>query len=231
MAPSRTRSPEARGTVIQALWRFIPDSQKSLTFPAAHHYDFSTPEYASFDEIQERKWEATRGVGHSFGANRNERPQDIVTATELIRSFCDIVSKNGNLLIGIGPKPDGTIPEEQQVPLRGLGEWMKRNGAAIYGSRTWSIAQTTTSEKTQVRFTAGAEGVHALLLGLPGRRDFTIEAITASEAPEVQLLGCDAEVETSLAARGIEIVLPERVPTQDVHALALGHEIRPMDAG
>jgi alpha-L-fucosidase len=219
------------GTVIQALWRFIPESQKSLTFPAAHHYDFSTPEYASFDEIKERKWESTRGVGHSFGANRNERPQDIVTATELIRSFCDIVSKNGNLLIGIGPKPDGTIPEEQQVPLRGLGEWMKRNGAAIYGTRPWLTAQTTTSEKTEVRFTSGAEGVHALMLGLPGRRDFTIQGITTNQAPEVRLLGCDAHVEASLSATGIEIVLPERVPAQDVHALALGPDVRPLGAG
>jgi len=218
------------GTIIQALWRFVPDAQKSLTFPAAHHYDFSTPEYSSFDEIQQRKWESTRGVGHSFGANRNERPRDIVTATELIRSFCDIVSKNGNLLIGIGPKPDGTIPQEQQVPLRGLGAWMRRNGAAIYGSRPWVKAQTTTSEKTEVRFTATAQGVHALLLGLPGRRDFIIEGITASHAPAVRLLGCDAQVECALGATGIEIVLPERVPTQDVHALALGPDIEPMRA-
>ena len=218
------------GTIIQALWRFVPDSQKSLTFPAAHHYDFATPEYSSFDEIQQRKWESTRGVGHSFGANRNERPQDIVTATELIRSFCDIVSKNGNLLIGIGPKPDGTIPQEQQVPLRGLGAWMRRNGAAIYGSRPWVKAQTTTSEKTDVRFTATRGNVHALLLGLPGRRDFTVEGITASHAPAVRLLGCDAQVECALGATGIEIVLPERVPTQDVHALALGPDIEPMRA-
>ena len=91
------------GIAIQRFWAFIPDSYKSLTFPANHHYDFRTPEYAQFSEIQDKKWESTRGVGHSFGANRNERPQDIVTATELVRSFADIVSKNGNLLIGIGP--------------------------------------------------------------------------------------------------------------------------------
>lgn len=216
------------GFVIQAMWRFLPDSEKSLTFPAAHHFDFSTPEYASFDEVQRRKWESTRGVGHSFGANRHERPQDIVTATELIRSFCDIVSKNGNLLIGIGPKPDGTIPAEQQVPLRGLGEWMRRNGAAVYGSRPWLRAQTMTSEKTDVRFTETGDGLHALLLGLPGRRDFAIEGITADQAPAARLLGCDARVETACGATGIEIVLPERVPTQDVHVLALGPEIRLM---
>ena len=118
------------GSLVQALWRFVPEGSRRLTFPTAHHFDFDTPEYATFDRIRERKWEATRGVGHSFGANRNERPGDIVTTTELVRTFCDVVSKNGNLLIGIGPKPDGRVPDEQLVPLRGLGSWLAVNGGA-----------------------------------------------------------------------------------------------------
>lgn len=65
------------GVLLQRFWSLIPDGYKSLTFPANHHYDFRTPEYASFDTVQEKKWESTRGVGHSFGANRNERPEDI----------------------------------------------------------------------------------------------------------------------------------------------------------
>ena len=111
----------AAGRAVEALWRFIPADRKRLTFPGARWYDFSTPEYESPPEIREKKWESTRGVGHSFGANRNERPEDIVTSTELIRSLCDIVAKNGNLLIGIGPDASGAIPEEQAAPLRGLG--------------------------------------------------------------------------------------------------------------
>jgi alpha-L-fucosidase len=62
------------GIAIQRFWAFTPESYKSLTFPANHHYDIRTPEYAQFSEIQDKKWESTRGVGHSFGANRNERP-------------------------------------------------------------------------------------------------------------------------------------------------------------
>src|SRR5262249_47865296 len=113
------------GALVEGAWRFIPEGRKRLTFPAAPPHDFRTPEYSSYDDIKRKKWEATRGVGHSFGANRNERPTDIVTSTELVRSFVDIVSKNGNLLIGIGPQPDGTIPDEQRAPLRGLGEWLR----------------------------------------------------------------------------------------------------------
>ena len=49
-----------------------------------------------------------------------------------MRSFVDIVSKNGNLLIGIGPDGNGRIPEEQLVPLRGLGSWLDVNGHAVF---------------------------------------------------------------------------------------------------
>ncbi|MEZ5239173.1 MAG: alpha-L-fucosidase [Microthrixaceae bacterium] len=156
-SPLRDEVTRLGGNVVQALWKHLPDDAKSLTFPGANWYDFNTPEYAAFDEIRDKKWESTRGVGHSFGANRNERPEDIVTTTELVRSFCDIVSKNGNLLIGIGPDQHGMIRPEQTRPLQGLGAWLARNGEAIFGTRPWSSAQTTTSEGTEVRFTSGRD--------------------------------------------------------------------------
>jgi alpha-L-fucosidase len=61
------------GGLVQRLWQHVPEEKRGMSFPAAEHFDFRTPEYASFDTIQPGKWEATRGVGHSFGANRNER--------------------------------------------------------------------------------------------------------------------------------------------------------------
>ena len=103
---------------MQVLWRFIPERRKHLTFAPPKHYDFRTPEYDVLRAVTERKWELARGVGHSFGANRHERPEDIVTEKELIQMLCDVVSKNGNPLLGVGPRPDGTIPELQQAPLR-----------------------------------------------------------------------------------------------------------------
>lgn len=50
------------GVLLQRFWSLIPEGYKSLTFPANHHYDFRTPEYASFDTVQEKKWESTRGL-------------------------------------------------------------------------------------------------------------------------------------------------------------------------
>jgi alpha-L-fucosidase len=215
------------GDVLQATWKLLPSRWKHLTFPGANHFDFNTPEYASFDTIVTKKWESTRGVGHSFGANRNERPEDIVTATELIRSFCDIVSKNGNLLIGIGPGPDGAIPEQQQVPLRGLGEWMAINGDAIYGTRPWKIPATTTTEGTEVRFTAKAGVVHALLIDTPGRRTFRLRGIDATGLTGVRLLGADDTIGWRVDDGALELTLPERLPVSAAHAFELTGELRP----
>ena len=55
------------GSLAQLAWKLLPESSRELTFPAPPHYDVTTPEYASFDEIVDKKWEATRGVGHPRG--------------------------------------------------------------------------------------------------------------------------------------------------------------------
>ena len=216
----------AGGVLLQRFWSIIPDGYKSLTFPANHHYDFRTPEYAQFDTVQDKKWESTRGVGHSFGANRNERPEDIVTATELVRSFADIVSKNGNLLIGIGPDSHGRFPDEQLVPLRGLGAWLAVNGEAVFGTRPWTIADAVTTEGTPVRFTARDGAVYALLLDVSAA-EFGIRGVDAGDVSEVRLLGYDGPVRWWVDAGMLRVRLPERMPVSPAHVLDLGRGARP----
>jgi len=109
--------------------------KKGGGMPNAAHFDFKTPEYASYDQVVKIKWEATRGIGYSFGYNRNEGDNHYLSVQELIRSFVDIVSKNGNLLLNVGPTADGIIPEMQRERLLGLGNWLRVNGEAIYGTR------------------------------------------------------------------------------------------------
>jgi alpha-L-fucosidase len=215
------------GTLLQRFWAYIPDRHKSLTFPAEHHYDIRTPEYAQFESIQDKKWESTRGVGHSFGANRNERPEDFVTATELVRSFVDVVSKNGNLLIGIGPDRHGRFPEEQLVPLRGLGTWLRVNGQAIYRTRPWGLAESTTTEGAAVRFTQCDGAVNAILLDV-SVTEFGLRGVDATDVTDVQILGLGQPVEWRVTDGMLRVRLPDRMPISPAHVLTLGRGARPL---
>ena len=87
--------------------------------------DFRTPEFAVMKEIRSEKWETCRGMGRGFGYNREEADSDYIQLPELIRMLVDIVSKNGNLLLNVGPMADGTIPEVQAELLRGVGRWLR----------------------------------------------------------------------------------------------------------
>jgi alpha-L-fucosidase len=210
------------GDLLQAMWRFIPDGRKKLVFSGSKHYDFRTPEYAQFDRISSRKWESTRGVGKSFGANRNEAPRDIVSTTELVQSFCDIVSKNGNLLIGIGPSPDGSIPAEQQVPLRGLGDWMSINREAIVGTRPWTIAESVTSTGDQVRFTQKAGVTYAIIFGRPTGTTVTMVHVDVTDVTEVALLGSEGPVTWSALHNELHVDVSDRLPESPAWVLRIG---------
>jgi alpha-L-fucosidase len=141
--------------------------------------------------------------------------------------FCDVVSKNGNLLIGVGPRPDGTIPELQQAPLRGLGAWLATNGEAIYGSRPWVVTESVTVDGTPLRFTKSGEGVYVLVMGMPHSRRITMRAIDGSRVRRVRLVGADLQLEWSVENGGdLSVRLPEQMPMSAVTVLDLGTDVR-----
>ncbi|WP_207589951.1 alpha-L-fucosidase [Halomontanus rarus] len=144
-------------------------NDRASTDATRTHGDFYTPEYETFDEIQEKKWETCRGIGSSFGYNHAETEDNHLTATELVHLLVDVVSKNGNLLINVGPKADGTIPDLQKTPLQGLGEWLDDNGEAIHGTRPWIVSEDDLSE-VEVRYTWSDNTLYATCLEWPGDR-------------------------------------------------------------
>jgi len=96
------------------------------------HHDFVTPESYGLSEVsEERSGSAViRGIGKSFGYNKQEVPDDFLSVPELVRLLVDIVSKNGNLLLNVGPKPGGEIPEVSARQDQGgrrvaLGQWWR----------------------------------------------------------------------------------------------------------
>ena len=211
----------AASGMIERGWRLVPGRYKQVTVPGARHADFTTPEYSRPDRILPRKWEATRGVGHSFGANHNEAPQDVLSVTALVRLLVDVVAKNGNLLIGVGPAPDGTVPSWQAEPLEGLGRWLAVAGEAVYGTRPWTVPGTTTTEATAVRFTAGADAVYATLVESPGVAAFGLRGVESDDLRQVSLLGVAEPVSWRSDDAMLRVVLPERLPLSPAHVLRL----------
>ncbi|MCG8306906.1 MAG: alpha-L-fucosidase [Cytophagales bacterium] len=103
-----------------------------------NHGGYYTTEYGSGLPNGEHAWEENRGMGHSFGYSRTENAEDYNSAQELIYMLIDIVSRGGNFLLDIGPTGDGRIPVVMQERLLEMGDWLKVNGAAIYGTTTWN---------------------------------------------------------------------------------------------
>ena len=133
-------------------YQAVPDGVIDDRFGVKHH-DFTSPEYETLTKINPKKWEECRGLGRSFGYNRAEGEAETIPAADLIYLLVDIVSKNGNLLLDVGPEADGTIPAVQMERLKALGDWLQINGEAIYGTRPWKRAQGNTSESIPARFT------------------------------------------------------------------------------
>lgn len=81
--------------------------------------------------------------------NRYKKPAD------LVRLLADIVSKNGNLLLNVGPRADGSLCDEDIAVLNGIGQWMQVNGEAIYGARVWRISGEGPTEVPEGQFSEG----------------------------------------------------------------------------
>jgi len=154
---------------------------------AGSHADFTTPEYTTEPDINPQKWEATRGIGYSFGYNAEEDELQYLSSDQLVDLLVDIVSKNGNLLLNIGPRADGTVPEIQEQRLRDLGAWLKINGEAIYGSRYWT--QATDGD---VRFTVKDGDLYMTALTWPGRQLTVSAPVPIRPDTKITLLGSDA---------------------------------------
>jgi len=160
---------------------------------------------------------------------------------EIVQLLADVVSKNGNLLLNIGPKADGTIPEQAQHILLAIGQWLKANGEAIYGTRPWqrfgegptqvaagTMQDTKTKPYTEedFRFTTKNGRLYAIEMAWPTTSHALIRSITPSmNVTSVTLLATGKAVTFDQQADGLHLDLP----TQPVGVRAYVYRIEMKD--
>jgi alpha-L-fucosidase len=171
------------------------------------HADFTSPEYQKLDQISPKKWEECRGLGRSFGYNRAEGEAETIAPAELIALLVDIVSKNGNLLLDVGPEADGTIPPVQMERLKALGAWLKQNGEAIYDTTPWTRAQGKSAEGDDLRFSRKGDDLYVTVLGRPKGQTITIEDLPVKPGVAIVQLGGTDELSPKVPYENTRIVL------------------------
>lgn len=150
--------------------------------------DFYTTEYGNIGGgspglLENKPFEECRGIGHSFALNRLEDYDDYQTRESLIRMLIDLVSKGGNLLLNIGPAADGTIPVIMQDRLIAIGEWLKVNGEAIYGTR-----KSTLPEQNWGRVTEKGNTVYLHVFDWPEDHQLPVDGMKLDRIKKASLL-------------------------------------------
>jgi alpha-L-fucosidase len=197
-------------------------------------------ERSGMDRIRlESKWQTDDKIavnGWCFVEDTAFWPTDY-----LIGALADIVSKNGNLLLNVGPRPDGTLREEEVKTLKEIGQWLTINGEAIYGTRPWEqfgegstmpLAGDGRNRKEKmgpdaVRFTTKGDALYAICFGWPESGQLTIRSLpagkklTSGEIAQVRMLGVEQPLVFSRNDQGLTVQLPDHKPCEFAVVLKL----------
>ena len=191
-------------------------------------------------DIRRLPWQTDTSVSNkSWGYIQN----DTLKSPEfIVHQLIDIVSKNGNLLLNVGPRSDGTIPEDVQSILLDVGAWLKVNGEAIYGTRPWKVCcegptkvvagsfhdtaiQHYTAE--DFRFTEKNGTLYAIELGRPANHVAIVHTLKPAmlrnekQIQSIQLLGSEGNLSFEQLPDGLHVRLPEQPAGKHAYAIRI----------
>jgi alpha-L-fucosidase len=196
-------------------------------------------ERGQLSDIRPLYWQTDTSISNkSWG---NIKDDTFKSPQFVIHQLVDIVSKNGNLLLNIGPRSDGTIPDEVQQVLRDVGSWLAVNGDAIYGTRPWKIygegptkvtagsfhdTDTATYTAEDFRFTTKDNNLYAIELGWPAAGEAVIRSlgttIGGQKIASVVLLGSSGSLQFRQQSDGLHIQVPAQAPGRYAYTFRLG---------
>ncbi len=206
------------------------------------HGGYWTTEYGAGLKDGSHPWEESRGMGHSYGYNRAESIDDYKDSREMILVLIDLVSRGGNFLLDIGPTGDGRIPVIMQQRLLEIGDWLRVNGEAIYGTRgaardcQWTAGKQPGQEYGEYKieynlmeqigqqpkgdlavkmafFTQKPDALYAITPGWPGDT-LVLRNIVVPPNAKVSLLGLPGDLKHGLEGNTLTIQTPNLAPGQ-----------------
>ncbi|MEJ7651870.1 MAG: alpha-L-fucosidase [Chloroflexia bacterium] len=189
-------------------------------------------ERGKLDDIREPYWQTDTSVSYRSWSYIED--DEFKSVTTLVHDLVDIVSKNGNLLLNVGPRADGTIPDEVQELLRGVGAWLSVNGEAIYGSRPWerfgegptgtAVGHLTERQNApltpqDIRFTTAGDALYAICPGPASGEVLITSSGSGSSVSEggiahISLLGSSDELVWSQDDAGLHIQWQGEPPSE-----------------
>jgi alpha-L-fucosidase len=185
-------------------------------------------ERGQMDEIAPFFWQCDTSVSkNSWGYIRDH---EYKTTNDLICDLADTVSKNGALLLNIGPRADGTIPEPERGLLLDMGQWLAVNGEAIYETRPWRVfgegptkvvagpfndTKRASFSSEDIRFTRKGNTLYAIVLKWPENGRLLIKSLagSAQQVNRVDLLGAASVPKWQLGEHGLELDVTDCVPS------------------
>ncbi len=198
-------------------------------------------ERGKLGQMRKYPWQTDTSVGkHSWCYIDGEENK---TPDQIIHDLIDIVSKNGNLLLNIGPRADGTITEEQTAVLLAIGEWLKINGDAIYSTRCWiksgegeakgTTGSFTDNEATEytskdMRFTSKGNDLYVIVLN-GDSQEFMVTSLNTNTIADakllnVKLLGSSEKISWKETSNGLKIIFPKDKPDECAYSFKLSFD-------